>query len=273
VDLNQFRLGANKPREVDDEEGNDKAKERNVKRDETNLEELKWKISTKKKELEQLANEINTLGSWDLLYEPFELYTDARKRMQIEILLDVIFLIKEEFNKEFIEFQKMKEDQIIFRIGEKNGRIKEILDELMTTAELYEPKQSLLETPDHILAVKADEIKVVKHLTAEEKAIEDEKQRIEEERLKALEGDNVGQRGIKIMMGGTLEMKKNKGIMQETLEREEWMSKPIEDMNEEEKQKLKDFEQKEKELQEEKEKKKKAWDQELRKLRAEIEEL
>ena len=200
----------------------------------------------KKKELEDLAKEINTLGSWELLYEPFELYTDARKRMQIEILEDIIFLIKEEFNKEFIEFQKMKEDQIIFRIGEKNGRIKEILDELMTTAELYEPKQSLLETPEHILNVTPAEITIEKHLTAEEKAIEDEKRRVEEERLKALEGDNVGQRGIKMMMGGTLEMKKNKGIMQETLEREEWMNKPIEDMNEEEKQKLKEFEQKEK---------------------------
>lgn len=114
---------------------------------------------------------------------------------------------------------------------------------------------------------------VEKHLTAEEKAIEEEKRRQEEERLKALEGDNVGQRGIKMMLGGTLEMKKNKGIMQETLEKEEWMDKPIEDMTEEEKLKLKEFQQKEKELQEEKEKKRKAWDQEYRKLKQEIDEI
>jgi len=51
-------------------------------------------------------------------------------------------------------------------------------------------------------------------LTAEEKQKIAEIKRIEEERLKALEGDNVGQRGLKLMMGGILEMKKEKNIMQ-----------------------------------------------------------
>jgi hypothetical protein len=106
----------------------------------------------------------------------------------------------------------------------------------------------------------------------EERAAEDAKRNDEAERLKRLEGDNVGQRGIKIMLGGTLEMKKNKGIMEETLDREEWMEKPVEEMSEEEKLKLKEFEQKEKELQDEKEKKRKAWEQELKKLGIEIEE-
>ena len=81
-----------------------------------------------------------------------------------------------------------------------------------------------------------------------------------EERLRALEGDNVGMRGIKTMMGGTLEMKKEANIFEEELVREEWMNKPLEDMSEEEKLKLKEFEAKEKELKEEKEKQRKAWD-------------
>lgn len=181
------------------------------------------------------------------------------------MLQDVVFSLKEAFNKEFEEFQIFKENKIM-QIQEKNQRKKEILTDLKIEEELFEPKSHLAEAPDHILSIKQEEITVEKYLTAEERAIEDEKRRIEEERLKALEGDNVGQRGIKIMLGGTLELKKNKGIMEETLEREEWMDKPIEDMSEEEKLKLKEFQQKEKELQDEKEKKIKAWKQELRKL-------
>lgn len=70
--------------------------------------------------------------------------------------------------------------------------------------------------------------------------------------MKALEGDNVGQRGLKVMMGGILEMKKEKNIMQLELVREEWMNKPIQDMSEDEKLKFKEQEAKEKELEEEK---------------------
>jgi len=37
----------------------------------------------------------------DLLYEPFEIYTDVRKRVQIEIIRAIVFELKDEFNKEF----------------------------------------------------------------------------------------------------------------------------------------------------------------------------
>lgn len=105
-----------------------------------------------------------------------------------------------------------------------------------------------LETPHTILEVNESEIKAEKYLTPEEKAKIEEERRIEEERLRALEGDNVGQRGLKVMMGGILEMKKEKNIMQLELTREEWMNKAVQDMSEEEKLKLKEFEAKEKEL-------------------------
>ena len=272
VDLNQFRLGANKPKLLDEDDFEDKMKDRQQNRDESNIAELRWKIVTTKKDLEALRKDLHVLESWDLLYEPGELYTDGRKRMQIELLQDVVFKLKEEYNKEFLHFEKFKDDQI-FAIQERNNRITEILEDLKREETLFHPKTHPLETPEDILKVDPSEVTVVKHLTAEEKAIEDEKRRIEEERLKALEGDNVGQRGIKTMLGGTLELKKNKGIMEETLEREEWMDKPIEDMSEDEKLKLKEFQQKEKELQEEKDKKRKAWDQELKKLRIEIDEI
>uniref|UniRef100_A0A7S3NRD1 Uncharacterized protein n=1 Tax=Euplotes crassus TaxID=5936 RepID=A0A7S3NRD1_EUPCR len=272
VDLNQFRLGANKPKLLDEDDFDDKLKDRAQNRDESNIAELRWKIVTKKKELEDLKKDIHILGSWDLLYEPSDLYTDGRKKMQIEMLQDVVFALKQEYNKEFERFQRFKDDQI-FAIQERSNRITEILEDLKREEELFHPRTHPLETPASILEVKPEEVTVQKYLTAEERAVEDEKHRIEQERLKALEGDNVGQRGIKNMLGGTYELKKNKGIMEETLEREEWMSKPIEDMTEDEKLKFKEFQQREKELQEEKDKKRKAWDQELKKNRIEIEEI
>ena len=272
IDLSQFKLGANKPKMLDEDDLDDKLKDRQANRDEANVEELKWKIIVKKKELEELRKDLYKLDTWNLLYEPFELYTDSRKRMQIEMLQDIVFKLKEEYNKEFIDFQKKKDDQI-FTIQEKNGRIKEILEDLKREEDFFQPKTHLGETPEHILNVDPSEVPVKKYLTAEERAIEEEKHRIEQERLKALEGDNVGQRGIKVMLGGTLELKKNKGILEETLEKEEWMDKPMEDMSEEEKIKLKEFQQKQKDLEEEKDKKRKAWEQELRKLKIEIEEI
>jgi len=64
-----------------------------------------------------------------------------------------------------------------------------------------------------------------------------------------LKGDNVGQRGLKVMMGGTeLNLKKDKGGLEhEVLMPEELVGKAVEDMTDEEKVKLKEYEQKKKE--------------------------
>jgi hypothetical protein len=58
-----------------------------------------------------------------------------------------------------------------------------------------------------------------------------------------LKGDNVGQRGLKTMLGGTeLILKKDKGNIETELIREDWMNKPVEEMTNEEQEKLKEFE-------------------------------
>jgi len=68
----------------------------------------------------------------------------------------------------------------------------------------------------------------------------EERARLEEEEKKRLEreaklkGDTVGQRGLKVMMGGELTFKKEKNL-QEEIVREDWMAKPEEEMNEDEK--------------------------------------
>ena len=53
------------------------------------------------------------------------------------------------------------------------------------------------------------------------------------------------------MMGGTeLNLKKDAGMIQTELVREEWMNKNVEEMNEDERMRLKEFETKEKEFKE-----------------------
>jgi hypothetical protein len=92
-----------------------------------------------------------------------------------------------------------------------------LLENLKQEEEIEEPETNHpLEHPEAILEVKEDEIKVEKYLTKEERAAEAEARRIEEERQAALMGDNVGQRGLKHMLGGTeLNLKKEKNQMEE----------------------------------------------------------
>lgn len=70
---------------------------------------------------------------------------------------------------------------------------------------------------------------------------------------------------VKDMMGGTLEEKKETPL-DEKLEVEEWMSKPVDDMNEEERVKFKEYEVKKQKLEEEKDKIRKNLESELKKL-------
>lgn len=97
-----------------------------------------------------------------------------------------------------------------------------------------------------------------------------EQERLKEEaRLRALMADDSGIRAVKDMMGGTLEEKKDTPL-DEKLEMEDWMKKNPEDMNEDERMKLKEFEFKKAKLEEEKEKLRKNLEAELKKLNIEI---
>lgn len=188
------------------------------------------------------------------------------------MLQAVIFELKGEFNEKFIALGKAKEDSV-YAIKEKNELISELLANLKYEEELFTPQQHPLEEPQSIIAEPTpDEIKVEKYLTKDERAQLDEEKRIREAREAALKGDNVGQRGLKIMMGGTeLNLKKDKGGLDlDLLMPEELMNKTEEEMTDEEKVKYKEFKQKEKET---KEKLRKAQEQELKKLKADIVEV
>lgn len=41
-----------------------------------------------------------------MLYEPYDLYRDKRKRCQIEFLKEVVFELKRDFNKEFTNLEQ-----------------------------------------------------------------------------------------------------------------------------------------------------------------------
>lgn len=96
--------------------------------------------------------------------------------MQIELLREVIFELKRDYNKEFDSLERFKEDQI-FLIREKNELIKELLLNLKTEDDLFEPETHILENPDHIFDVKESDIKVEKYLTKDERARLDEERR------------------------------------------------------------------------------------------------
>ena len=124
-----------------------------------------------------------------------------------------------------------------------------------------------LETPKAIFEVADDEIKVEKYLTAEERAKIEEEERKRLEREAKLKGDTVGMRGLNMMMNGELVFKKEKNTMIEDIEREEWMNKPEEEMNDDEKARFKEQLQKEADVQE---KARKKWERQLGNLRNDI---
>jgi len=181
------------------------------------------------------------MNEWDFLYGTFELFTNNRKRNQIYLLKNVIFAIKSEYNKEFDKVLRFRQTQVD-SIHEKQKRIYEILEELRKPKEVYQPKKNILDAPEQVLTVDgALEIPFPVYLSREERERKEQERVKVEARLKALMADDSGQRAIKDMMGGTLEEKKETPLTEELVQ-EEWMLKPLEDMNEEERVKLKEFE-------------------------------
>ena len=68
-------------------------------------------------------------------------------------------------------------------------------------------------------------------------------------------------------MGGELTFKKDKNLLEMELVREDWMNKPDEEMNDDERQRYRDFLYKEKEF---KEKQRKAWEFTLKNIRNDV---
>ena len=177
-----------------------------------------------------------------LLYNPFELNTKERRRIQTFILSENIQEIKTNFNKSFKDMLKVKQDEIS-KIEEKNERIISILTQLQMSEKILKPELDDDELPENIIKVMDSEVKVEKFLTTEELAKLEAKRLLTEERLKLQGDENYSQRALMDMMNGKLEDRKAVEDKEEIV-RPEWMNKPREEMSEDEKKLLKEFEKK-----------------------------
>mmetsp|Transcript_15588 Transcript_15588/g.33086 ORF Transcript_15588/g.33086 Transcript_15588/m.33086 type:complete len:1700 (-) Transcript_15588:374-5473(-) len=208
-----------------------------------------------------------------LLYEPFELLTNSRRRLQIHLLQSLAAEYRAAFNELFKTCQQDKKS-IVDQIREKISRIRSILGELQIEEDVPEPELHDSEDADSVLKVKDSEIKVEKWISEEEKKAIAEAKAKEEERLRKLRENDAGTRAIMQMMGGTLKTKKDLSALEITLDKEPWMDLiPEEEMTEVQLLALKEFRDKEKALAEEQDKYRKQLDAELKRLRSEVQEL
>ncbi|KAJ3329183.1 Cilia- and flagella-associated protein 43 [Blyttiomyces sp. JEL0837] len=210
-----------------------------------------------------------------LLYDYSELTTNERRRTQIILLREVNHEVKAEFNVKFLEFVKMKKDEIL-KIEDKNERINTIMGELQLSLKIQEavfhPTLDDDEVPDRMIQVHDSEVTVEKYISPEEQRRLEELKRLEEERLRAQQEENSRERALMLMMNGKLE-DRSEETEKEELVRPEWMNKPKEDLTEEERKLIKEFEKKVATFKEEQEKYRKALETELRKLQGYIQEV
>ncbi|KAL7754306.1 hypothetical protein RI367_000287 [Sorochytrium milnesiophthora] len=206
-----------------------------------------------------------------LLFHPYELTTNERKRAQVTLLTECIEELKCEFNSAFQDMVKAKATELS-KVAERNERIKSILDELEIQENVYVPQLKDVEVPDRTIEVRDDEIKAQRYLSAEEQRKLEEKRRQDEERARLAQEDDSKQRALDVMMGGKLEEKTEKQEP-EKLVRPEWMDKPASELSEEEKKLIKEFDKKVATKKEEMEKYRKSLEAELRKLQQSVQDL
>lgn len=143
---------------------------KNNQRDIKGMEEIHWQIVQTKRNIDDLKAALESQNIFEMLYEPYELYPDKRKRIQIEFLKEVVFELKRDFNKEFEQLEKLKNDHI-FSIGEKNDQIRDLLENLQREDDTEKFVKSFEERPDHIFEIdEASEIHVQRFYTKEQRA-------------------------------------------------------------------------------------------------------
>eukprot|EP00948_MAST-09A_sp_MAST-9A-sp1_P004202 g4202.t1 len=219
------------------------------------------------------ASEIMNISIIDLLYNPLCIETDIQKRRMITLLQELIRKIKSRFNDHFMHLKSIKEQEVE-RVAVNNRRIEEVLNELQTDDDYFKPKYHAEEHPESVLEVRPETIESVRYLTKEEK----DKLAEEEARRKALreanEKDNMEERALMEMMNGTLEEDQKIQLFGADLPREDWMDElNYEDMTDEQKAALEEWEHKQKEHEDMKEKYRKSLQLELKKGKDEVQSI
>lgn len=211
---------------------------------------------------------IGTESNADLLYDWFDTYTPQRKLSQIVLLGAVIVDVQHTFNKQ-CERALGDKEECIRMIKNTNERIKQIMYELQMDETIYEPQLADTEVPANVLECTPEEITVEKFKTQAELEAEERARKEEEERLKNQE-DNIFERALEDMMGGTLETKKDEINLREEMEREPWMYLPEEELNDDQKKLLKEWLIKKQKFDEERDKYRRALEAELKKAHQDI---
>ncbi|CAF3490775.1 unnamed protein product [Adineta steineri] len=206
-----------------------------------------------------------------VLYSQFELYTHEQKWTQIVLINDLIYKIKEAFNKEFENIYQRKSQELA-KIRERNIRIKQINSDLDDTTPVWEPDLTEKEKPQLLFEVKDSEIKVERYYTPEQLRLLEE-QRLNEERRREMERlDNWRERGLIDMMNGVLQVRREDELKKEIPKPAFALEKPEEEWTEAEKQAYQQYLQKVKEQQEEREKLRKVLTAESSKINEQITE-
>jgi hypothetical protein len=122
--LTKGRLGTKVRKKDDDGAG---VVMQQVDREITGMDSMHWKVVYLERELDELKKAIEGANPniYDLLYDAFELYTDQRKRNQIELIREVIFELKRDYNEEFKTLLAAKGEEL-YKIKEKMETIAEL---------------------------------------------------------------------------------------------------------------------------------------------------
>lgn len=117
--ITKGKLGTKTRKRDPDEEARLTGANKGQQRDIKGMEEIHWRIIQTKRSIDDLKVAVETGAIFEMLYEPYDLYRDKRKRAQIEFLKEVVFELKRDFNKEFEQLEEYKGAHK-FNIGEKN---------------------------------------------------------------------------------------------------------------------------------------------------------
>ncbi len=206
------------------------------------------------------------------LYHPVAVRTDSQRKTQIILIKELVRQISIDFNKRFDKLKSVKEDTLGILEG-KNERIREILTELKSDEEYFDPTVAKSEIVDSVLVLDDSELTttIYESIAAREARLKKEEEaRIAAEKNK---GDDIPTRALTDMMNNTLEVKKEV-ITEDSLKREEWMDEiPFEDMTEDQRKALDEYNNHAKIIAEALEKQRKALELELKKLKSEVSEI
>ena len=216
------------------------------------------------------ADDVNDTSIRGLLYPPFDVTSQSRQMIQRVLLDEQANELKRAFNAKFEELFQSKL-AALDRMAEKCSRVNELYREIRSAFTMEVPVLRRDEEVGDVLKVNDDEVEAERVLTAEEKAALEAKEREEERlRLEALK-DNMKERALKDMMGGTL-VRKEKSVM-DLPEKEPWMEQPEGELSPEQVQELRDFEKLYKQKVDEQTKFIKHVESEIRQLKHEVDEI